>query len=93
MVPFEKNIDSYCDYVFTELEDFKARITSMQQRTEDLTIEDRKSVSENIFILLNELSAAIDSKMNSIVIYCPSIKEKTRGAGRWAAEFHPAGKE
>ncbi|HEX8947683.1 MAG TPA: hypothetical protein VF790_01905 [Dissulfurispiraceae bacterium] len=87
-----KDINEYCDYVFRELTDIKQRISKIEENTSDLSAEDKKAVSDNIFILLNELSEHIDSTLHSVVTYCPAVREKLKGAGKWAAEFHPTGK-
>ncbi|MEW6117488.1 MAG: hypothetical protein AB1553_11365 [Nitrospirota bacterium] len=87
----EKNINGYCDYVFNELSDIKQRIHTIQEHAEDLSAEDKRAVSENIFILLDELSDEVESKLQSIITYCPAIKEQRKGASKWVSEFHPAG--
>ena len=87
-----KDINEYCDYVFRELTDIKQRISKIEENTSDLSSEDKKAVSDNIFVLLNELSEHVDSTLQSVVTYCPAVKERMKGAGKWAAEFHPTGR-
>ena len=87
----EKNINGYCEYVFGELTDIKQRIHKIGENVEALPAEDKKAVSDNIVILLDELSEQVDSKLHSIITYCPVIREKTRGAGKWVSEFHATG--
>lgn len=87
----EKSINGYCDYVFKELTDIQQRIHTIEEHAEDLSAEDKKAVSDNIFTLLDELTSHVDSTLQSIIIYCPTIKERIKGAGKWVSEFHPAG--
>jgi archaellum component FlaC len=87
----ERDINGYCDHVFKELTDIKQKISKIEENAEDLPAEDKKAVSDNIVILLDELSEQVDSKLHSIITYCPAIREKTRGASKWVSEFHPAG--
>ena len=87
-----KDIDEYCDYVFRELTDLRQRIGEIKENTGGLSDEDKKAVSDNILILLSELSEHVDSTLQSVVTYCPAVRDKMKGAGKWAAEFHPAGR-
>ncbi len=84
----EKDINGYCDYVFQELTDIKQRIKAIEENAKDLSAEDKRAASDNIIILLDELSNDVDSKLHSITNYCPTIKERVKGAGKWASEFH-----
>ncbi len=86
----EKDINGYCDYVYHELTDIKQRIKTIGENASDLSVEDKRAASDNILILLDELSTDVDSKLQSITTYCPTIKEKVKGASKWASEFHPA---
>ena len=87
----EKDIRTYCDYVFEELMDIKEKISKMEENAEDLSAEDKRTVSDNVLTYLDELSSQIDSKLQSITAYCPGMKERIKGASKWVSEFHVSG--
>lgn len=87
----EKSVDRYCTYVFQELMDMKLRITEIEKYAGDLSPEDKRAVSNNILTLLDELTNKVDSTLQSVTAYCPAIKEKIKGASKWASEFHTTG--
>ncbi|MFO0753803.1 MAG: hypothetical protein U0411_10835 [Thermodesulfovibrionales bacterium] len=78
------NINSYCDFLFNELNDVKQKVESAVKKADDLSSEERDMLSkDNLLSDLKDLADTIGSKLETIGRVCPRVEE-----GR-SAEIRP----
>ncbi len=82
-----KDTKSFCDYVFSELNDMKKTLDEIGEKVQALPFDERKIVSEGFLGNLKELSTEIDAKMDTFSRYCPIV---TFERGEKSSEYHAA---
>jgi hypothetical protein len=82
-----KDTKSFCDYVFSELNDMKKTLNDIGEKARAFPFDDRKIVAEGFLGNLKELSNEIDAKMDTFSRYCPIV---TFERGEKSMEYHAA---
>ncbi|MBZ0157784.1 MAG: hypothetical protein K8I29_16435 [Alphaproteobacteria bacterium] len=78
------NINSYCDFLFNQLNDVKQKLDTAVEKVGDLSSEEREMLSKDNFISdLKSFSDEVGSKLERIGKVCPRAEY-----GR-STEIHP----
>lgn len=69
------NLNSYCDFLFNELNDVKQKLDTAVRKADELSSEEKETLAkDNLVADLTRLADEVGSKLDTVERMCPRVE-------------------